>query len=297
LVIGSAFGQGIVDMSSEVFLPPVKVTNYTQIFRTPYSMTGTALKTPLLYDETGGYRDKAKKHSIQHMIEIEKAFLFGQRHLYVPAGSASPTTGAGLPVYTTGGILWYLGEYEKQYSIYRGGDGSTTGPAAITLDTDDEKRIIENAAGTLTEKQYDGYLERAFRVTNNTSNEKLCLCGASFLQVMNQMYRAKTVLMSDLPLTDTYGMDVTRHRCPFGTIFYKTHPLFTQNPLLRHCALFLDVRNLKYRPMTGRDTELLKDREPNDADYIKHEYLTETGLEMWFPESALFIKNVQDWTL
>ena len=297
LVIGSAFAEGIVDISTEVYNAPVEVYNYTQIFRTPFSMTGTNVKVPVRYDVSGAYKDKAKEHSIQHMIEMEKAFLFGKRHKYVPSGSASPTTGAGLPIRTTGGILWYLQQYEAQYSVYRGGDGSTTGPAAVTADTDDEKRIIENTAGTITEKQYDTYLERVFRVTNNTSNEKLVLCGSGFLQTMNQLYRGKTNLTADLPLKDTYGMNVVKHTCPFGTVYYKTHPLFSQNPTLRYCALFLDVRNMKYRPMEGRDTELLKMRQQNDADYRKDEYLTESGFEMWFPEANMFLKNVQDWTL
>lgn len=297
LVVGSAFNEGVTNQTGEVFTLPSRFTNYCQIFRTPFSMTGTNIKVPVKYDATGTYKDKAKEHSMEHMIDLELAFIFGKRSSYVPTGSASPTTGAGLPVRTTGGILWYLSEYEKQYSVYRGGDGSTTGPAAVTLDTDENKRIIENTAGTITEKQYDGYLERLFRCTNNTGNEKLCLCGSGFLLTMNQMYRSKTNLSADLPLTDTYGMDVVRHRTPFGTVYYKTHPLFSRNTTMRYWGLFLDVRNIKYKPMEGRDTELLKMRQPNDADYRMDEYLTEAGLEMWFPESHMLLKNVRDYTL
>jgi hypothetical protein len=299
LVIGSAFAQGTIDLSSECSTVPVKVTNYTQIFRSPFSFTGTSLKTPLVYDESGPYKDKAKKISVKHMIEMERAFLFGTRHVYVAgttpgtAITADPTTGVGLPVYTTGGVLWYLEQWEAANSVYRGG----TGAAAVTLDTDDNKRIIENTSGVITEKLLDAWLERLFRYTTNTSNEKLFLCGSGYLQVMNQMYRSKTVLNSDLPSTDTYGMNVVKQLTPFGTIYYKTHPLFSQNETLRYCALALDVRNLKYRPMAGRDTELLKGRQANDADYIKEEYLTEAGLEMWQPESCMFIKNVTDFTL
>lgn len=286
LIVGSAFAQGVVDLSQEVYNPPAPFVNYTQIFRTPFSMTGTALKAPLKYDETGPYKDKAKEHSIMHMIEIEKAFLFGHKHLYTPSGSAAPTTGAGLPVYTTGGILYHLERYEA-------GDYGTV---TATLDSDDDKRIITNTAGTINEKTYDGYLERVFRVTNNTASEKLVLCGSGFLQTINQLYRSKTVLYAELPFTDTYGMNVVKHTTPFGTIYYKTHPLFTQNPTLRYNALFLDVRNLKYRPMQGRDTELLKNRQSNDADYRKDEWLTEAGLELWFPESHMYLQNVRDYT-
>lgn len=286
LIVGSAFAQGVVDLSSEIYNLPSEFGNYVQIFRTPFSFTGTALKTGLKFDKTGPYKDKSKEHSMMHMIEMEKAFLFGHKHKYVAAGTADPTTGVGLPVYTTGGILYHLERWEA-------GD---YGAVTATADTDDDKRIIANTTGTINEKTYDGYLERVFRVTNSRSFEKLVFCGSGFLQVVNQMYRDKAVLNASLPMKETYGMNVVAHTTPFGTVYYKTHPLFTQNPILRHNALFIDMGNLKYRYMQGRDTELLKMRQPNDADYRKDEWFTEAGLEFRFPESALYLQNVQDYT-
>ena len=277
LVIGSSFAEGIVDISNAVYNLPVELGNYTQIFRTPFTMTGTALKTSARFDETGVYRDMAKEHSVYNMIEIERAIMFGTKTLY---------TGGATPQRTMGGIIYFLQLWEA---------GTTYGNTAATLDTDDNKRIIANAAGTLSDKQYDGLLERLFRVTNNNVNEKLCLCGSGFLSVVNQLYKSKSVLNSDIPLTGTYGMNVVRHLTPFGTIYYKTHPLFTQNPTLRYNALFLDVQNLKYRYLNGRDTELLTNREPNDADYRKDEWLTECGLELRFPESHMYLQNVRDY--
>lgn len=283
LVIGSAFAQGVVDLSTQIHTLPVNIENYTQIFRTPFSFTGTALKTGLKFDETGPYRDKAKEHSINHMKEIEFAFLFGQKYLSYSAATPDPTTGTGLPTYTTGGILYHLQRWEA-------GDYGTVTASA---DTDDDKRIIVNSGGTINEKTYDGYLERVFRMTNNTANEKLVLCGSGFLSVINQLYKSKSVLDATFPKSDAYGMSVVRHVTPFGDIYYKTHPLFSQNSALRFNALILDVKNLKYRYMIGRDTELLKNRQPNDADYRKDEYLTECGLECWFPQSHMYLQNVR----
>lgn len=277
LVIGSSFAEGIVDISNAVYNLPVELGNYTQIFRTPFTITGTALKTSARFDETGIYKDMAKEHSIYNMIEIERAMMFGTKTLY---------TGGPTPQRTTGGILYFLQLWEA---------GTTYGNTAATVDTDDNKRIIANAAGTLSEKQYDGLLERLFRVTNNTVNEKLCICGSGFLSVVNQLYKSKSVLNTNLPSTATYGMSVVQHMTPFGNIYYKTHPLFTQNPTLRFNALFLDVQNLKYRYVNGRDTELLTNREPNDADYRKDEWLTECGLELRFPESHMYLQNVRDY--
>jgi len=279
-VIGNAAQQGSLDVSSAIYNIPINPVNYTQIYRTPFSMTGTALKTSVKYDDTGAYKDLAKENSVYHMIEMEKSFLFGQQTNTINSTS-------GLPTYTTGGVLWFLNQWESANGVY--------GNAAATLDTDDNKRIIANASGVLNEKTYDGYLERVFRVTNNVANEKLVFCGSGFLSVINQLYKSKSTLTADLPLEDTYGMNVVKHTTPFGTIYYKSHPLFSQNNTLRYNALFLDVHNLVYRYVQGRDTELLKNREPNDADYRKDEWLTEAGIEVRFPESHMYLQNVKDY--
>jgi hypothetical protein len=214
------------------------------------------------------------------MIGVERALLFGSRSTYT-----DPTS--GLPTRTFGGILWHLQQWEA---------GTTYGVTASTLDTDDNKRIIANTSGAMTIKVYNNYLERLFRKTNNRANEKLCLCGSGFLNVMNSMYKGDAVLNSNLPMTDTYGMDVTRHRTPFGIVFYKTHPLFNENATMRYNALFIDVQNMRWRKFPGRDTDILKNRQPNDADYRMDEWFTEGGFELQFPESNMYLQNVQDFT-
>lgn len=282
-VVGSAFAQGVVDLSKENYYLPINPGNYTQIFRTPFSFTGSALVTPVKFDDSGIYKDKAKSHSIDHMIEQELAFIFGMKSKTVPTGTADPTTGVGLPLYTTDGIINFLRLWEA---------GTTYGNTAATLDTDDNKRLIANAAGTMNEATYDTYLERLFRVTSNVSNEKLVLCGTGFLKVMNQMYRSQSTFVYYPPSGDTFGMEIVAHKTAFGTVYYKTHPLFSRNSNLRYNALFCDINNLRYRPMDKRDTQLLKNRQPNDADYRKDEWFTEVGLEFRMPETFMYLQNV-----
>ena len=151
---------------------------------------------------------------------------------------------------------------------------------------------IANAAGTMNEGTYDGYLERLFRTTSNVSNEKLCLCGSGFLKVMNQMYRSQSTFVYYPPSGDTFGMEIVAHKTAFGTVYYKTHPLFSRSSALRNVALFTDIHNMRYRPMDKRDTQLLKNRQPNDADYRKDEWFSEFGLELRMPESFMFLQNV-----
>jgi len=292
LVVGSSFSQGATALTSDNASPynlPVNFTNFCQIFRTPFELTGTAMKTGLKYDDTGPYKDQAKEASVNHMIEMEKAFLFGQKaQLTSVTGGALITPGGSVSTIRnmTGGVLYFLQRWEA-------GDYGTVTASA---DTDDDKRIITNSGGVINEKTYNTYLERVFRVTNNTANEKLVLCGSGFLSVMNQLYKDKSVLNADLPMGDTYGMNVVKHVCPFGTLYYKTHPLFSQNPVLRYNALILDVQNLKYRNVSGRDTQLLKNRQNNGDDFRRDEWLSECGMEFRFPESSMYLQNIQGYT-
>lgn len=277
-ILGSAHHEGTVDRSIGRYNKPTQHYNYCGIHKTPFTISGTKLNTSVQYDKTGVYKDLAKEHSVKHMIELERQFIFGER-------GEDTTTDSTAPLRHTGGVLFFLRQWELT-------SNNPYGEAGASADTDDNKRIIENAAGTISESTYDGYVERVFRITNNTVNEKLCLCGSGFLSVINQLYRSKTNLMSDLPMGDTYGMDVTKHKSPYGTLYYKTHPLMSQHPTLRYTALILDVQNMIYRYVIGRDTELLTERQPNDADYRKDEWLTESGLEVKFPESNMFLKNI-----
>jgi len=287
LVVGNSFAQGSTGPTDELYALPINPANYTPIFRTPFSLTGTALKTNVKYDQSGPYKDKAKDHSIQHMRELEFDFLFGTR--------TKTTETDGRPHYTTGGILWYLEQWEKSGATsaiaYRGASA-----AALTADTDDEKRIITNSTGNMNEKTYDDYLERLFRVTNNKANEKLCLCGNGFLKTLNQMYKSKSTITVRQGSETTYGMTVVEHATSFGTVYYKTHPLFTQNPTMRYNGLFIDVQQLKYRYIMGRDTQLLKNRQNNGDDFRRDEWLSECGLEVQYPEAFMYMQNVTNYT-
>lgn len=283
-VLGNANMQGQTGSNEGAYTIPTSTGGYAQIFRTPFSFTGTALRTSAKFDESGPYKDKAKKASLSHMIQMELQFLFGE-----PSKGIDSDT--GLPRYTTGGILFFMRLWEAGTGNTVAGQASTYPVAASTLNTDDNKRII-NINGNITESALDDYYERLFRHTNNISNEKLVLCGSGFLNVINKLYKGKTALQSDLPLADTYGMNVVKHVSPFGNVFYKTHPLFSRNAYMRFNALFIDPQNMKYRYVQDRDTDIKKNTQPRDADYRKDEFLTEAGLEMQFPEANMYMVGV-----
>lgn len=286
MAIGSAQAEGgaSVDSSAalrtlEVYNAPIGITNYTQIFTSNWKITGTAGKTAVWFDTRGVDKDQAKEAAMNNSRYLELAAIFGTKKETV-VSSTDVTR-------TSGGVLYFLQLWEA---------GATYGNTAATADTDDGKRIIENSSGTISRKTYNKYLERVFRFNRNKQAELLCLCGNGFLNTLAEMYGSGVTFNVETPSAGNYGMKLTSHTTPFGTVFYKTHPLFNQNSTLMYNGLFLDVGCLKYRPMDGRDTALRKNLQHPGADYVEDGWLTEAGFELNSPESFLYLKNVTDYT-
>lgn len=278
LVIGNAANEGQVGAALAAYQIPDLIFNYTQIFRTPFRITGTAGKTAVKYDESGPYDDLLKDATYQHAIEMEKSFIFG------PRTQSNVEDGTNYKR-TTGGIIWYLNQWEA---------GTTYGNTAPTLDSDDTKRIINNVAGTMSLDLLDTYHERIFRgAILNNSNEKLVLCGSGALKTVNKLCASGVEIEVNSPMKEKFGWDVRTMVTPYGSINFVTHPLFSQNANLRFSMLYLDPAALCYRYIAGRDSLLLKDQGPNNADYIEDEWFTEAGLQVTIPESCMMINNVK----
>mgnify|MGYP003148625812 FL=1 len=287
VVIGSAHSEGATALTGTVRLP-VKHTNHTQIFRNAFSFTRTALKHPTDFDSSGIYKEKAKDNAIDHMVEMELAFLYGvkgQQNIVVD--------GETLPERTTGGVRYFLEQWEAANSTYRGGSGA----AAVTLNSDANKRIINFSTGSVAWKDFNDYIERAFRVTNNRAFEKLVLCGNGFLAAINTALENRAVTNKNFRSETVYGINITTWESPFGTLHFKTHPLLNRSAAWRNDAIILDVQNLKFRPLNDSDTTLLKNRQSNGQDRRKDEWLTEAGLECRFPESHMWFENLQTITI
>jgi hypothetical protein len=282
--MGNAVAEGANTSGNGRLICPVNPKNYTQIFRNPFGFTRTSIKIPTEFDKTGIYREKAEDNLRQHMVDMEMAFLFGAKRV-----DTVVEDGESVPRRQTGGVEWFLQQWEAADSLYRGG----TGAAAVTANTDDNKRIIYESDGSVTWAEFNGYMERAFRVTNDKSFEKLFMCGSGFLSAVNTALEAKQQLNKDYGVQKVYGMNVVTWETPFGTIHFKTHPLFSRQAHLRYSGMLLDVQNLKYRALNDSDTTCVPNIQLPGYDGRKDEWLTEAGLEVNLPESCMYIKNMQ----
>lgn len=250
LVIGNINAEGAV-MPDAIAYDPTKWYNYTQIFRTPLSMTRTAMRTRL---RTGDQKKEAQREALElHSIEMEKAFLYG-----------IPTEGTGSngkPERTTGGLIYATksGGVNANYVT----DSSYSGDTWL-------------ASG---EEWLDSTFEQIFRYGEQ---EKMAFVGSGTVLSINRLAKATGQIQLQ-PTTMAYGLKVWEWITPFGTIYMKTHPLFSYYTTTRNSMLVFEPKNLKYRFI---DDTMLKDQSgTNTKDGEEKEYLTEAGLEYHHPSA------------
>lgn len=267
-IIGNINPEG-GEMPDAIALNPTKVYNYTQIFRTPLSLTRTARKTRL---RTGDQYQKAKSEALEmHSWEMELAFLWG---------IATEGIGDnGKPERTTQGVINFIRQYAAancdDYTLNATYTGQTW------------------AAGG--EIWFKAMLEQIFRYG---ATEKLCLCGSGFLLGIDAL--AMTGGQINLaPAQKTYGMDIRSWITPFGTIHMKTHPLFSYDATTRNMGVLLEPKEMTYKYIDDTAFYGENSSKSHPAGYgqrridgTNEEYLTECGLEFGLPQKCAVLNGV-----
>ena len=260
LVIGNINPEGGL-MPDSISYDPVKWYNYTQIFRTPLSITRTAAKTRL---RTKDARKNAKREALEiHSIEIEKAFLFGIRTENVGSN--------GMPERTTGGLVTAIKS------------SGTLGDYVI-----DKTATTTWVAGG--EDWLNGKLEQIFRYG---SGDKLAFVGSGVLLGIQALVKAGVTYTFNRETI--YGYNVTQWVTPFGTINLMTHPLFSFEPTNRFSMMIFEPNGLKYRFIDDTDFYGDGDKQNTGAgrkDGFDEEFLTEAGLEYHHPMAWGYLNNV-----
>ena len=246
-IAGTAYEEG-ASAPTGVSFDATVASNFTQIFRTAFTVTNTLRATNL---RTGDKEDEMATKALKlHMQDIERAMFFGKKH-EANASSSQPTR-------YTGGLI---------NTISNVNDRAT-------------------ASGVMTEDQFDrALIEDVFAFG---SNQKIMFCGA---KVAGHLQKLGKDRWQPTVVEGSYGVNLTRYATFAGDLMVHLHPQFRQVPGMENAAVIIDFPHLKYRYMEGRDTQLLRDRQGNDADQVKHEYLTECGLELLQDKTHTYIKN------
>lgn len=99
VIIGNANAEGAA-APDDAAGSPVAEYNFTQIFRTPFAITNTANKVKI-FGAGNAFLQEQKIKAIEHRIDIERAFLFGER---------KEDLSGSHPKRTTRGVLGFLKE-------------------------------------------------------------------------------------------------------------------------------------------------------------------------------------------
>lgn len=265
LVIGTSFEEGSKAPTGQAY-DPFKRYNYTQIFRRTLEITGTAAKTKL---RTGDAVKEAKREALEYIsIDIERSMWFSHRN---------QDTFEGKPRRTMGGILSQL----PAENIFDA--GKTAFADGIDFDT------------------LEGWIKEIFKFG---SQEKMVFCGDQALLTIQRVIRnSPSSTWTWTPQTKEYGMNVTRLITPFGTLVFKTCPLFNQStssglntssPVygFDSYAFVLDMARVKYVYMDGRDLHYEPDLTEVGLDGEKSGYLAECSIKIEQLENHALIKNL-----
>lgn len=225
--------------------------NFTQIFKTAVSVSRTLQNTAL---RTGDKEQEVITKGLKlHMSDIERAMFWGIRN--ESNGSTSQ------PTRYTGGLT-----------------------SQITAVTDCASAFA--TANVMTEKEFDRTLvENIFAWGGK---EKVAFIGAraaaNFMEIAKNRWQPTQV-------EGSYGVNMARYSTFAGDLMVYLHPMFRQIPGMDDAVIILDMPHLCYRYLDNSDTQLQRDIQATDFDGVKHQYLTECGLEMKQAQVHHYIKN------
>jgi len=140
--------------------------------------------------------------------------------------------------------------------------------------------------GAMSENKFDENLIETIFAWG--SKEKIMFAGAHVITLLQQIGKNK---WSPVSVDGGYGVQFTRYNTFAGSLNVYLHPMFRQVPNQSKNALILDLPFIKYRYLDGRDTDFLQDRQSNDYDGVKHEFLTECGLELTALRPHTYLKG------
>ena len=243
LLIGSQYAEGTPSPKA-TSRNPVKYTNYTQIFKDTYELTGTAEQTRA---RTGPALQNDKKRKMwDHARGLELAFMFG---------SQSEGTGDnGKPLRTTQGLRKYI-------------------PTANTT--------VFGAAVTIS--SFLDAVAPVFDWNTPAGDERVVFCGNTALNELNKVIQGDSnVQVQYGGQIKVFGMNMREFILPQGRLLLRTHPLLNRHAVYKSSMWLVDFASLRWVPMRNRDTRFKDNIQNNDEDTRKGEWRTEAGLQVDF---------------
>lgn len=190
--------------------------------------------------------------------------------------------GKDMPYQRRKKLVEHLQEIEKM--IYFGKRGEiTSGTHPLRFSGGMREFISTNvtadANGTLTQAEWDTFLEGPFRFG---SKSKAIVCSNTYILAINKW--SKDVLRINQEARK-FGLKIWTYVTPWGDAMLFNSEILNRTSTWNGYAFVFDLANMRKRHLQNRNTKLLMDRQANDEDSKKDEYLTEAGLERSFEKA------------
>jgi hypothetical protein len=238
--VGNAFEEGS-DRPTALNITPVRITNYTQIFRNTWALTDTARATQVIAGETNVAESKQDCAAF-HAADIEKALFFGQK---------SQGTRNGKPFRTMDGLISIVEQYTAQDNVH-------------------------TAAATTNYTQLEDMLDPVFNQATDpkVANERLLFVGGSAKRVLNNIGR----LNGTYQLVDgatSYGLQFSTFKTARGTFRTIEHPLLNTNTEWAKMAVGVDLSTFNVAYLGDRKTRSEEFGQEDGGDSVGGSLTTE----------------------
>jgi Family of unknown function (DUF5309) len=236
--VGNAFEESSLRPQS-LIINPVRITNFTQIFRNTWAISDTIRATMMIAGETN-VAESRQDCAAFHAADIEKAIFFGQK---------SQGTRNGQPFRTMDGLINIVGNLSYYPSYY----------SAVNVNT---------AGGTTNYTQLEGFLDPVFNQATDpkVANERVLFVGGTAKRVINNIGRLNgTYYIVDGQTS--YGLQFSTFKTARGTFRMIEHPLFNSNTSWSKMAVAVDLSTFRLAYLGDRKTqnkEFNSDADAND---------------------------------
>lgn len=224
--VGNAFEEASTRPSS-LIINPVRITNFTQIFRNTWAISDTVRATMMIAGETN-VAESRQDCAAFHAADIEKGIFFGQK---------SQGTRNGQPFRTMDGLINIVGNLAYYPSYF----------SAVNVNT---------AGGTTNYTQLEGFLDPVFNQATDpkVANERVLFVGGTAKRVINNIGR----LNGTYYLTDgqtSWGLQFSTFKTARGTFNVIEHPLFNSNTSWSKMAVAVDLSTFRLAYLGDRKTQ------------------------------------------
>ena len=224
--VGNAFEEASLRPNS-LIINPVRISNYTQIFRNTWAISDTVRATQMIAGDTN-VAESRQDCAAFHAADIEKMLFFGQK---------SQGTRNGQAFRTADGLINIIGNI-SYYPSYMGAVNVTT------------------AGATTNFTQLEAMLDPTFNQTTDptVSNERVLFVGGAAKRVLTAIGRLNGIYQM-VDGQNSWGLQFSTFKTSRGTFRVIEHPLFNSNVSWQKMAVAVDLSTFNVAYLGDRKTQ------------------------------------------